>query len=330
MGGGTDSAYEYYLKEYVLLKGASSEYRTLYTNTIDAANDNFVYKPLVEGDPDILFMGGVVRYDSDFYQYNDEMTHLTCFVGGMYAMGAKVFNRPQDLERARKLTNGCVWAYNVTRTGVMPEYFTVRRCPSSSSSGGSTPECHFDPATANQVSSDENQNLLNKLKARGVDTGSSDAISPVTGPEISPESDGRGGTHWQVGSTYDQPRSMINMDSRYNMRPEALESVFYMYRITGEKEWQDKGWRMFDSIQKLTAVTDSSGNIQGYSGVSDVTNNDRSGPGGSTPSSQFLDVVESFWWAETLKYAYLLFSDPSLISLDEYVFNTEAHPLKIN
>lgn len=33
--------------------------------------------------------------------------------------------------------------------------------------------------------------------------------------------------------------------------------------------------------------------------------------------------------AETLKYFYLIFSDPDLISLDDYVLNTEAHPLKI-
>lgn len=32
--------------------------------------------------------------------------------------------------------------------------------------------------------------------------------------------------------------------------------------------------------------------------------------------------------AETLKYFYLIFSEPDVISLDEYVLNTEAHPLK--
>ncbi len=37
---------------------------------------------------------------------------------------------------------------------------------------------------------------------------------------------------------------------------------------------------------------------------------------------------KSFWLSETLKYFYLIFSPPDLISLDEYVFNTEAHPLK--
>ena len=39
------------------------------------------------------------------------------------------------------------------------------------------------------------------------------------------------------------------------------------------------------------------------------------------------DRMESFWMAETLKYFYLIFSEPSVVSLDEYVFNTEAHPL---
>jgi len=38
--------------------------------------------------------------------------------------------------------------------------------------------------------------------------------------------------------------------------------------------------------------------------------------------------MESFWMGETLKYFYLIFSDPDLINLDEYVFNTEAHPLR--
>ena len=41
------------------------------------------------------------------------------------------------------------------------------------------------------------------------------------------------------------------------------------------------------------------------------------------------DKTRSFFLAETLKYLYLLFSPSSVISLDEWVFNTEAHPLKI-
>ena len=38
--------------------------------------------------------------------------------------------------------------------------------------------------------------------------------------------------------------------------------------------------------------------------------------------------LQSFWLAETLKYFYLVFSPPDVISLDEYVLNTEAHPFR--
>lgn len=40
-------------------------------------------------------------------------------------------------------------------------------------------------------------------------------------------------------------------------------------------------------------------------------------------------MMQSFFLAETLKYLYLLFSPDDLMSLDKWVFNTEAHPLKI-
>jgi len=38
--------------------------------------------------------------------------------------------------------------------------------------------------------------------------------------------------------------------------------------------------------------------------------------------------MESFFLAETMKYLYMLQAPDHPISLDEYVFNTEAHPLR--
>lgn len=46
----------------------------------------------------------------------------------------------------------------------------------------------------------------------------------------------------------------------------------------------------------------------------------------SPPKMQ--DRMESFWLAETLKYFFLIFSEPDVISLDEWVLSTEAHPFK--
>ena len=57
----------------------------------------------------------------------------------------------------------------------------------------------------------------------------------------------------------------------------------------------------------------------GYSGIKDSYSE-------ATPKD---DVQQSFFIAETLKYLYLLFSDDSVISLDKWVFNTEAHPLPL-
>ncbi|KAF8464124.1 glycosyl hydrolase family 47-domain-containing protein [Kalaharituber pfeilii] len=102
----------------------------------------------------------------------------------------------------------------------------------------------------------------------------------------------------------------------YVLRPEAIESVFIMYRITGETAWQEKGWKMFQSVVNMTK-TDIA-----FAAIKDVT---------VDPKDKELvqeDSMESFWLAETLKYFYLLFSEPEVISLDEWVFNTEAHPFK--
>ncbi|KAI0164417.1 glycoside hydrolase family 47 protein [Hypoxylon sp. FL1284] len=102
-------------------------------------------------------------------------------------------------------------------------------------------------------------------------------------------------------------------DARYLLRPEAIESLFLLYRITGNPEYQDAAFKMFTSIRKATETG------LAFSAIADVTVK------GATVKS---DSMESFWMAETLKYFYLIFSPPSVISLDEYVLNTEAHPLK--
>lgn len=85
-----------------------------------------------------------------------------------------------------------------------------------------------------------------------------------------------------------------------------------MYRITGDDHWREAGWRMFLAINEHTKTK------YGNSAIDDVT----------ATSPKLDDSMESFWLAETLKYFYLLYSEPNVISLDEWVFNTEAHPFR--
>uniref|UniRef100_A0A667YTF7 alpha-1,2-Mannosidase n=1 Tax=Myripristis murdjan TaxID=586833 RepID=A0A667YTF7_9TELE len=104
---------------------------------------------------------------------------------------------------------------------------------------------------------------------------------------------------------------------RHNLlRPETVESLFYMYRFTKDTKYRDWGWDILQSFNKYTKV--SSG---GYTSINNVRDPVNPGP---------RDKMESFFLGETLKYLYLLFSDDmELLSLDKYVFNTEAHPLPI-
>ena len=102
-------------------------------------------------------------------------------------------------------------------------------------------------------------------------------------------------------------------DRRYLLRPEAIESVFYLYRITGDPSLQEAAWDMFQAITNYTTTDYANAALE------DVME--------QIPTKE--DSMESFWMAETLKYFYLIFSEPELVSLDDFVFNTEAHPFRI-
>jgi mannosyl-oligosaccharide alpha-1,2-mannosidase len=101
-------------------------------------------------------------------------------------------------------------------------------------------------------------------------------------------------------------------DSRYILRPEAIESIFVLYRTTGDVSLLEKAWDMWGAIRTLTE-TDLA-----FSAVDSVEHDE----------PRKTDSMESFWMSETLKYFYLIFSEPDLVSLDEFVFNTEAHPFR--
>ncbi|KAL9247224.1 hypothetical protein vseg_020677 [Gypsophila vaccaria] len=95
------------------------------------------------------------------------------------------------------------------------------------------------------------------------------------------------------------------------LRPETIESLFYLWRLTGNKTYQEWGWNIFQAFERNSRIE------SGYVGLKDVNSGVKD------------NMMQSFFLAETLKYLYLLFSPPSVIPLDEWVFNTEAHPLRI-
>ncbi|XP_057428842.1 mannosyl-oligosaccharide 1,2-alpha-mannosidase MNS3 [Lotus japonicus] len=109
---------------------------------------------------------------------------------------------------------------------------------------------------------------------------------------------------------------IIKPADRHNLlRPETVESLFVLYRITEDPKYREWGWQIFEAFEKHTKV-----DTGGYCSLDDVT---------SVPPHK-RDKMETFFLGETLKYLYLLFGDSSVIPLDKFVFNTEAHPIPIN
>ncbi|KAI6091627.1 glycoside hydrolase family 47 protein [Hypoxylon rubiginosum] len=105
----------------------------------------------------------------------------------------------------------------------------------------------------------------------------------------------------------------------YVLRPEVVESFYYAYRATGDTKYQDWAWQAFLDIN----ATCSAG--VGFSSINDVN---AAGGGG------FTDFQESFWFAEVLKYSYLIQADDAEWQVNaghdnKWVFNTEAHPFLV-
>ncbi|CAG9768168.1 unnamed protein product [Ceutorhynchus assimilis] len=93
------------------------------------------------------------------------------------------------------------------------------------------------------------------------------------------------------------------------LRPEFLESTYFLYKATGDPYYLDVGKNALKSLQKYARVP------CGYAAVNDVRTGKKE------------DRMDSFVLAETLKYLYLLFADKEDIpfNLDEFIFTTEGH-----
>ncbi|KAJ9256811.1 CAZyme family GH47 [Paecilomyces variotii] len=360
LGGQSDSTYEYLPKEYMLLGGLVDQYRKMYQRSMEVVRDYILFRPMIKDDRDLRFAATVTStrppagkddFDSLSYQY--EGTHLTCFAGGMFAVGAKIFDIPSDMSLAAKFTDGCVWSYEATATGIMPEGFEVLSCENAASCPWNEtrynevldphPEYRVKQAelvyekkvkSAKQAQKDlekpakaPSHDQENQVAKRGVKFhGSEETTTPSKTVEDSAEPHASGVAMPDKPSVLSHedfvkariqderlPAGFTKISSRkYILRPEAIESVFIMYRLTGDNYWREKGWKMYEAVSAYTRTE------LAHSAIHDVTSG----------APLFLDSMESFWLAETLKYFYLLFSDPSVVSLDEYVLNTEAHPFK--
>ncbi|PYH99156.1 mannosyl-oligosaccharide alpha-1,2-mannosidase [Aspergillus ellipticus CBS 707.79] len=318
LGSRGDSYYEYLIKQYL----QTSEHEPVYKEMWDEALAGMRKHLVTYSQKAQLTVLGERPYGLNGV-LSPKMDHLVCFLPGTIALGAtggiplsearKSPNWGQRQEEeillARELTKTCWATYRITQTGLAPEITYFKVGDPRVMETDMYPDSTIATGSEGQSSSHGELPLLSK---------------PLT----------------DASSWRDDLE--VHRQDRHNLqRPETVESLFYMYRITGDEIYRHWGWEMFKSFVKHTAVVEDApaehhlaDHDAGKDGEQDEPVAATARITGFTSLSNAdaippvtRDNMESFWMAETLKYFYLLFSDREFISLEGNVFNTEAHPL---
>ena len=96
----------------------------------------------------------------------------------------------------------------------------------------------------------------------------------------------------------------------YPLRPEVIESAYYLYFYTKDARYTEMGSTFLLSLVRFCKAD------AGYAALKNVETREKN------------DSMESFFLAETLKYLYLIYAPRATLDLNKVVFNTEAHPLR--
>lgn len=314
-----DSVFEYLPKTYLLHQGRLPQPREMYLTAAAAITTYLAFEPLIPPSTNPLspLMLGTMFVSttgtSTTKSLDPQSQHLTCFAAGMFALAARALahTRPaadtaHDMDIAARIAEGCVWSYRSTPTKLGPELFRTVACRRGRDAAtlgreadwtGARGSCEWD---------------------RGVWVAGVRAQQGVDG-ERRPRPLLAGGdpAGWEQFIAEDRLREGFTEvpDARYILRPETVESLFILYRVTGDVEYQEQAWGMFEAMVRNCRTEFA------FAGMVDVMRS-------MGPRPVLADSMESFFTAETLKYYYLVFSEPGLVSLDEYVLNTEAHPFR--
>ncbi|KAJ7249448.1 glycoside hydrolase family 47 protein [Mycena rebaudengoi] len=250
-GGCVDSAYEYFLKQWLMTAQMEPKPRDLYIRSANAILEQLVYVGMHRE-----LMYATQRGNGTV---TNHFEHLSCYLPAVLALGAATptlgltaHEREMHRWAAEGLANTC-W----TQRGLWAPQ--VEAWEKGGREGGVPPG-------------------VRALEPRG-------------------KFDGRG---------------YAPLQDKYLLRPEAVETFYLMWRTTGDVQWRERGWAVFQSLEKWSRVE------FGYTTLRYLDEH----------PFQF-DDMPSWFMAETLKYLFLLFTDEELVPLDKWVFNTEAHPLPV-
>lgn len=113
-----------------MLGGAIAQYRKLFELSAEKMKNYLFYRPMTSDGANVLVSGDVKVEEGEailalIYPKNQ---HLACFAGGMFGIAGQIFDNPEDTEVGRRLTEGCLWSYEVNRNGIMPDTMVTVPC----------------------------------------------------------------------------------------------------------------------------------------------------------------------------------------------------------
>ncbi|OCH87824.1 seven-hairpin glycosidase [Obba rivulosa] len=275
VGAFADSAHEYLLKQWLLTAGSEQKALDLYMRASSSILKELLF---LTPNRNLLYVT-----DTTGGRPSHTFEHLSCFLPGLLALGAHTLplaerERELHLWAAEGLAYTCWVTYADQASGLGPDEVVMHAIPRSAE----------NPRAGRWLAHVE----------KWEEMGRPGDVPPGL-REVPPKGKGQ--------------RDYTPRKNGYHLRPEAVESFYILWRTTGDEKWRERGWAVFEAIERETKTR------SGYAGVIDVD---------QSPAPK-KNEMPSFFMAETLKYLYLLFSDRDIVPLDQWVFNTEAHPLPI-
>ncbi|KAG6335737.1 hypothetical protein ID866_3361 [Astraeus odoratus] len=279
VGAYADSGYEYMLKQYLLTAQSEPKAKEMYMESANGIIENLLY----------LSPGRKLLYATNIDEGvpSRMFEHLSCFLPGLFALGAKTIDMPpadRELHEwaARGLAYTCYIIYADQPSGLGPDIVVMDPWPPGQTVG--------DPQfTGRWV--DHLNVWMKEGRPGGVPPGLHDPTPAMDG----------GALDYRIER------------SDYLLRPEVVETTYLMWLTTGDELWKERGWEIFQAIEKHCRTD------YGFASVRGVELNE----------PEKIDEMPSFFLAETLKYLYFLFVDEDIVPLDKWVLNTEAHPLPV-
>lgn len=116
-------------------------------------------------------------------------------------------------------------------------------------------------------------------------------------------------THGIEPEEFDYVKNEV-VHAGYPLRPEIVESTYYLHHFTRDPAYLKMGEKMWKDFVKHCRTD------EGYAALKSVITKEKS------------DGMQSFLFAETFKYFYLLFAPRTTLDFDRVIFNTEAHPVR--